>query len=147
MGTRAPSRSKRLGSWRKSTTSWSSSFASSRPATSAQVTDDAEPGVISVGLTFGIIFTVRQSSMTTTHIRHEEHDREPGERQSCADEASLPANPFSAVIGTQEAVARKARRGSAGSGVFELEARRRAASATSSCSGVGSAVARRCWSS
>ena len=67
-GTRAPSRSNRFGSRRKSTTSWSSSFASSSPATSAHVTDEDEPGVISVGLTRGISLTVRQSSKTTTHI-------------------------------------------------------------------------------
>ena len=60
-GTRAPRASNRFGSRRKSTTSWSSSFASSSPATSSQVTDDAEPGVISVGLTRGMSFTVRQS--------------------------------------------------------------------------------------
>ena len=68
LGTRAPSASNRLGSRRKSTISWSSSFASSRPATSLHVTADAEPGVISCGLTRGIRRTVFQSSQTTTHI-------------------------------------------------------------------------------
>ena len=43
-GTRAPSASNRCGSRRKSTISCSSSFASSSPATSSQVTDDSEPG-------------------------------------------------------------------------------------------------------
>jgi hypothetical protein len=35
-------------------------LASSSPATSSQVTDDAERGVISVGFTRGISFVVRQ---------------------------------------------------------------------------------------
>ena len=60
-GTRAPSASNRCGSRRKSTISCSSSFASSSPATSSQVTDDSEPGVISVGLTRGISLTVFQN--------------------------------------------------------------------------------------
>src|SRR5579862_8959173 len=67
-GTRAPRRSKRFGSRRKSTTSCSSSFASSRPATCSQVTDEDEPGVISVGRTRGISLTVRQRSSTTTSM-------------------------------------------------------------------------------
>ena len=67
-GTRAPSFSKRFGSRRKSTTSCSSCFASSSPATSSQVTDESEPGWICVGLTRGTIFTVRTSRNTTTHI-------------------------------------------------------------------------------
>src|SRR5256885_5801952 len=67
-GTRAPSASKRAGSRRKSAISCSSSFASSRPATSPQVTEDAEPGVISVGLIRGISLTIRQRSQTTMTI-------------------------------------------------------------------------------
>jgi hypothetical protein len=59
-GTRAPSDSNFCGSRRKSTISCSSSFASSSPATSDQVTEDAEPGVISIGFTRGISLTVRQ---------------------------------------------------------------------------------------
>ena len=68
-GIRAPSDSKCSGLRRKSTISCSSSFASSRPATSDQVTADAEPGVISIGLTRGISLTVFQSSQTTRHMR------------------------------------------------------------------------------
>jgi hypothetical protein len=60
-GTRAPSDSNRFGSRRKSTISCSSSFASSRPATSSHVTETAEPGVISIGFTRGIRRTVFQS--------------------------------------------------------------------------------------
>src|SRR5947209_19886042 len=67
-GTRAPSASKWSGLRRKSTISCSSAFASSRPATSSHVTDDDEPGVISIGLTRGISLTVFQSSQTTTHM-------------------------------------------------------------------------------
>ena len=67
-GTRAPSASNFCGSRRKSTISDSSAFASSSPATSSQVTDDDEPGVISIGLTRGIIFTVFQSSPRTATV-------------------------------------------------------------------------------
>src|ERR671935_309012 len=58
-GTRAPSRPKRSGSRRKSTTSCSSSFASSRPATSSHETD-ASPTIVFAAVTFGITSSVRQ---------------------------------------------------------------------------------------
>src|SRR5581483_2649996 len=59
-GTRAPSFANRFGSRRKSTTSCSSLFASSRPATCSHVTDDFDCGVTSFGFTRGISCTVRQ---------------------------------------------------------------------------------------
>jgi len=58
----APSRSKRFGSRRNSTTSISSSRTSSTPATSSQVTLDFDRESICVGLTRGIMPTVFQSS-------------------------------------------------------------------------------------
>src|SRR3954470_5295366 len=65
-GTRAPSFSKRAGSRRNSTTSCSSLFASSSPATSCQRTDEDDFGWIAFGLTFGIIPIVFQSSQMIT---------------------------------------------------------------------------------
>ena len=59
-GTVAPSFLKRAGSRRNSTTSWSSAFASSAPATSAQPIAPFASGLISVGLVRGIILSVRQ---------------------------------------------------------------------------------------
>ena len=58
-GTLAPSRLKRFGSERKSTISWSSSFVSSTPATSAKVTGVRDLAVISCGFVFGISLSVR----------------------------------------------------------------------------------------
>ena len=59
-GTLAPSSSKRFGSRRNSTTSCSSAFASSAPATSAHPIDDLASGLICCGLVRGISFIVRQ---------------------------------------------------------------------------------------
>ena len=53
LGTLAPSALKRLGSRRNSTTSRSSAFASSTPATSSQRTAPADSGLISCGLVRG----------------------------------------------------------------------------------------------
>ena len=53
-GTLAPSFLKRLGSRRNSTTSRSSSLASSTPATSSQVIDSEDSGLISWGLVRGM---------------------------------------------------------------------------------------------
>ena len=53
-GTFAPSFLKRLGSRRNSTTSRSSSFASSAPATSSQRVASRESGLISCGLVRGM---------------------------------------------------------------------------------------------
>ena len=58
-GTLAPSCLKRFGSVRKSTTSRSSSLVSSTPATSSQVTELFDRGLISCGLVLGISFSVR----------------------------------------------------------------------------------------
>ena len=58
-GTRAPSLRKRSGSRRNSTTSWSSAFASSAPAISAQPIDPFDSGLICCGLVRGISFSVR----------------------------------------------------------------------------------------
>ena len=55
LGTWAPSCLKRSGSRRKSTTSRSSSLASSTPATSSQLIESCELGLISCGLVRGII--------------------------------------------------------------------------------------------
>ena len=63
-GTRAPSREKRFGSRRNSTTSWNSSRTSSTPATSSQVTDDFDEGSIVCGLTLGMMASVRQTRYT-----------------------------------------------------------------------------------
>ncbi len=63
VGTVAPSRWKRDGSRRNSTTSCSSAFASSAPATSAQPTPDAASGLICCGLVRGISFIVRHRTM------------------------------------------------------------------------------------
>ncbi len=64
-GTTAPSSAKRFGSRRNSTTSWSSAFASSAPATSSQPMAALESGLISCGLVFGISFSVRQRKNTS----------------------------------------------------------------------------------
>ena len=56
---RAPSRPKRSGSRRKSTTSESSALASSRPATSLQETVEAAV-IVFAALTLGITWRVRQ---------------------------------------------------------------------------------------
>ena len=58
-GTRAPSLEKRSGSFRKSTTSRSSSFASSRPATSSHATPVPASGLTAFVFVFGIIATAR----------------------------------------------------------------------------------------
>ena len=46
------------------------------------MTEDEEPGVISMGFTRGISLTVFQSSQTTTQHEHEEHDRQPVEGEA-----------------------------------------------------------------
>jgi hypothetical protein len=53
-----------FGSRRKSTTSWSSAFASSTPATSEKLTDAFEFGSTMFGFTLGIIWMVRQIRRT-----------------------------------------------------------------------------------
>ena len=68
-GTVAPSAWKRAGSLRKSTTSCSSAFASSAPATCDHSTADAESGVISVGFVLGISFSVRQRKKTSRPMK------------------------------------------------------------------------------
>ena len=62
LGTRAPSRSNFLRSRRNSTTSFSSSFASSAPATSPQPTGSVVSRSTIAGLTFGTSDIVRSSS-------------------------------------------------------------------------------------
>src|SRR6266571_6973281 len=69
LGTRAPSRSKRFGCRRKSTTSISSARTSSTPATSPHVTAERELGDTCVGLTRGITLSVRQSRKTIKPVR------------------------------------------------------------------------------
>ena len=64
------------GSRRKSTTSWSSAFASSTPATSVNLTDASESGSVRFGFTRGISWIVRQIRKTRIG---EEGDRQPGE--------------------------------------------------------------------
>ena len=64
-GTRAPSLRKRLGSRRNSTTSRSSSFDSSTPATSSQRTAAAEEGLISCGLVRGMRRSIQSSPKET----------------------------------------------------------------------------------
>ena len=68
-GTLAPSAWKRAGSLRKSTTSCSSAFASSAPATCAHSTAESESGVISVGFVLGISFIVRQRKKTSSPMK------------------------------------------------------------------------------
>ena len=80
-GTRAPSASNFCGSRRKSTISDSSAFASSSPATSSHVTDDDEPGVISIGLTRGIIFHRLPEQPEDCHGDEEEENRQPREHE------------------------------------------------------------------
>ncbi len=53
-----------MGSFRKSTTSCSSALASSAPATSAQLIEPFESGLISIGLVRGIIRIIRQRKKT-----------------------------------------------------------------------------------
>src|SRR3954447_23167904 len=61
---RAPSRSKRSGSRRKSTSSVSSCLTSSRPATSSKRTNERALVSTAVGLIFGISSIVRQTRKT-----------------------------------------------------------------------------------
>src|SRR3954454_13317871 len=68
-GTVAPSFLKRAGSRRNSTTSWSSAFASSAPATSAQPIAVLDSALISVGLVRGIIFSVFQMKKTSRPMK------------------------------------------------------------------------------
>ncbi len=68
-GTLAPSALKRAGSLRKSTTSCSSAFASSAPATCDHSTAESESGVISVGFVLGISFIVRQMKNTSRPMK------------------------------------------------------------------------------
>jgi hypothetical protein len=61
------------------------------------VTADAEPGVISIGLTRGISLTVFQSSQTTTHMRMK---KQTGSHVSAKFEtALLKSKPSAAVDG------------------------------------------------
>jgi hypothetical protein len=69
LGTVAPSFAKRAGSRRNSTTSCSSALASSAPATSSQVIDDAESGVSSCGFVLGMSFVVRQMKKTSSAMK------------------------------------------------------------------------------
>ena len=66
LGTFAPSCLKRFGSRMNSTTSRSSSFASSHPATSSQRTELEEDGAISCGFVRGMYWTIQT---TATAIR------------------------------------------------------------------------------
>ena len=68
-GTVAPSFLKRAGSRRNSTTSWSSAFASSAPATSAQPIAPFASGLISVGFVLGIRRSVRQMKKTSSPMK------------------------------------------------------------------------------
>ena len=69
MGTFAPSAWKRFGSRRNSTTSCSSAFASSTPATSAQRDRGEDSGLICCGLVRGISFIVRQMKNTSRPMK------------------------------------------------------------------------------
>ena len=68
-GTCAPSAWKRFGSRRNSTTSASSAFASSAPATSAQPIEDDDSGLICCGFVRGISFIVRQMKNTSSPMK------------------------------------------------------------------------------
>ena len=68
-GTCAPSAANRLGSRRNSTTSLSSAFASSQPATSAQAIEDADCGLICCGFVRGISLSVRQMKNTSRPMK------------------------------------------------------------------------------
>jgi hypothetical protein len=68
-GTFAPSFLNRCGSVRNSTTSRSSAFAWSTPATSSQRTEEAESGLISIGLVLGISFIVRHRKKTMSAMK------------------------------------------------------------------------------
>ena len=73
-GTRAPSRSKRFRSRRNSTTSCSSSFASSSPATSDHFTSTCEPLTTGAGFARGMQANRVQEEADDDR---EEDDREP----------------------------------------------------------------------
>jgi hypothetical protein len=62
LGTLAPSALKRFGSHMNSTTSRSSSFASSHPATSSQRTELDDEGAISVGFVRGMYWTIQTTA-------------------------------------------------------------------------------------
>src|SRR5215213_9092810 len=62
-GTFAPSFLKRFGSRMNSTTSRSSSFASSTPATSSQRTELEDEGAISCGFVRGMYWTIQTTAM------------------------------------------------------------------------------------
>ena len=68
-GTFAPSFLKRSGSRMNSTTSCSSAFASSQPATSSHPIAPLAAGLISTGLVLGIIFSVRQMKKTSRPMK------------------------------------------------------------------------------
>ena len=68
-GTVAPRDLNCLGRRRNSTTSRSSSFVSSTPAMSSQVTELADLGVICWGLVRGISFSVRQTRKTSNPMK------------------------------------------------------------------------------
>ena len=69
LGTWAPRSAKRLGSRRNSTTSASSAFASSQPATSLQAIEDADSGLICCGFVRGISLSVRQMKNTSRPMK------------------------------------------------------------------------------
>ena len=76
LGTFAPSALKRFGSRMNSTTSRSSAFASSTPATSCQRTELDDPGAISCGFVRGMYLTIqttasaiRPMKMIGSHVR------------------------------------------------------------------------------
>ena len=68
-GTVAPSAWKRFGSRRNSTTSCSSAFASSTPATVDQSADASDSGLISCGFVRGITLSVRQMKNTSSPMK------------------------------------------------------------------------------
>ena len=68
-GTCAPSLRKRSGSVRNSTTSRSSAFAWSTPATSSHLTEPSESGLISWGAVLGISRIIRQRKKTISAMK------------------------------------------------------------------------------
>src|SRR5262249_24309544 len=113
---------------RKSATSWSSSFASSSPATSFQVTEAGEPLVISCGLTRGISRTIRTRTKTTTHMSRKNMTGTHVEVNSCIHADTL-ARSIPVVIGTRPLRLQRSRlqletRGERGLGDLQLLGRR-----------------------
>src|ERR671934_204253 len=102
-GTRAPSRPKRSGSRRKSTTSCSSSFASSRPATSSHETD-APPTIVFAAVTFGITSSVRQGTyvIRTSRTTKNSGSQAPSSSRKTTSQ-SIPLS-LSAASAVEEAI-------------------------------------------